>query len=266
MELVHDEKMKNILFYIFTGAFALILALTIGSVFLGFGTPTKTERDTLFYTFIVEVGVAVVALFYLVFGIKKNSAIAKNCDECIAKFGDKFDVLAHDIEFACKVLNVQRYGGLKFHPGDFRKLWKHFAYQPEQEFFVLSYIPAQDWTDDYAHRILVPTKSRIETDKIRAHRIFAIDNTDELLTLKKIIELHKQYGVPVSYVLIDKLADNNICKKPLNYSFMLIDNNTLVLFHFENRKIIHFEIITDTHEIHSYRQKFQAIESLATTA
>lgn len=233
MELSHDATMKKILFFVFTGAFGVILTLTIASVFFGFGQPTESERGTLFYTFIVETGVAVAALFYLVFGIKKNSNLVKDCNSCIAKLGDKFEILAHDIEFACKVLNVQRWGGLKFQAGDFRRLWKNFAYQPESEFFALSYIPAKEWSDEYAQRILVPTKSRIETDKIRAHRVFAIDSADELTRLERIIELHKKYGVPVSYVLVDKLVEKGVCKKPLDYSFLLIDNSTLVLFHLE---------------------------------
>lgn len=268
MDTTHDPAMKKILFYLFTSAFVIILLLTIASVFFNVGQPTETERNMLFYTFMVEVGVAVAALFYLVFGIRKNEdvTLVKDCNACISKLGDKFEVLAHDIEFACKVLNVQRYGGLKFQAGDFRKLWKRFAYEPEREFFVLSYIPAQEWTDDYAQRILIPTKSRIETDDIRARRIFAVDSTEELTTLARIIDLHKQYGVPVSYVFVDKLLEKGICKRPLDFSFMLIDNTTLVLFHLENRNISYFEVITDTQEIRAYSKKFQQIESLATAA
>lgn len=261
-----SSAMKKTLFYGSTGAFAIVFVLTIASVFWGFGKPTETERSQLFYSFIIEIGVAVAALFYVTFDLRKNQDIVKNCDECLVKFGNKVDVLVHDIEFACKVLNVQGYGGLKFHAGDFHRLWKRFAYEPEIEFFVVSYIPAHEWTDDYAQRILVPTKSRIETDKIRALRIFVIDNDSELATLSKIIQLHKQYGIPVAYVSIDKLVEKGICKRPLDHSFILIDNNTLVLFHLEDRKISYFEVITDTQEIRAHKQKFQAIESLSTSA
>lgn len=266
METMHDQVMKKTLFYIFTGAFVIILVLTIASVFFGFGQPTESERSRLFYTFIIETGAAVAALFYFTFGLRKSKGIAISCDDCLVKFGNKVDALAHDIEFACKVLNVQRYGGLKFRPGDFRKLWKHFAYQPESEFLALSYIPAQDWTDEYAHRILVPTKSRIETDNIRAHRVFAVDNENELATLSRIVELHKEYKVPVSYVYVDRLINGGVCKQSLNYSFILIDNNTLVLFHFDERNMTEFEVITDTKEIYTYKQQFQLIESLSSRA
>lgn len=266
MDPTHDSAMRKTLFYGSVGAFAIILLLTIAQVFFGFGQPTETERSRLFYTFMIETGLAVATLFYVTFGLRKNEGLTKNCNDCIIKFGNKVDVLTHDIEFACKVLNVQRYGGLKFQSGDFHRLWKHFAYQPEMEFLVLSYIPAHEWTDDYAQRILIPTKSRIETDKIRAHRIFAIDNATELVTLSMIIELHKQYGVPVSYVNVDKLVEKGVCKRPLEHSFILIDNSTLILFHLKNRNISEFEVITDTQEVRAYKQKFQLIESLSSSA
>jgi len=63
--------MRWILFYIFTALFVLIVVMTIATVFFGLGAPTENERDLLFKTFVVEIGLAVVALFYSLFGLKK---------------------------------------------------------------------------------------------------------------------------------------------------------------------------------------------------
>lgn len=265
MNTEHDMKIRTVLFYIFTGFFVIISILTIASVFFSLGQPSESERATLFYTFIIEIGLAVAALFYLVFGIKKAESITKNCDDCLVKFGDKINVLSHRIDFASKVLNLQKYGSLKFQKDDFRNLWKHFAYQPEKTFYAISHMPAKTWTEEYARRVLIPTKSRMETDGIHALRIFVLENQNELDVLSSIVELHKQYKIPVSYVLIDKLVENKVCKKPLDYSYILIDDNTLVLFHLKARVISSFEVITDVQEIMTYHAKFNLIKDLATS-
>jgi hypothetical protein len=66
--------MKVVLFWVFTGLFVIIVFLTLLSVFFGIGSPTPAERDVLFKAFIVEIGIAVVALFYALFNLKQTVA------------------------------------------------------------------------------------------------------------------------------------------------------------------------------------------------
>jgi hypothetical protein len=68
-----EYRMRWIMFWVFITAFALILIFTISSVFFGYGQPTSEERRLLFKTFIVEVGIAIAALFYSLFGIKRGT-------------------------------------------------------------------------------------------------------------------------------------------------------------------------------------------------
>lgn len=64
--------MRWILFWVFVALFVVIVLGTLGAVFFGFGNLTESERSTLFNIFLVEIGVAVVALFYSIFGLKKR--------------------------------------------------------------------------------------------------------------------------------------------------------------------------------------------------
>ncbi len=70
----HREQeglMRWILFWIFVGLFVVIVLATLGAVFLRYGDLREQERETLFTVFLVEIGVAVVALFYSLFRLKK---------------------------------------------------------------------------------------------------------------------------------------------------------------------------------------------------
>ena len=64
--------MKWILFWVFVVLFAIIVILTLGSVFFGMGNPSENERSLLFKIFIGEIGLAVVALFYALFNLKQT--------------------------------------------------------------------------------------------------------------------------------------------------------------------------------------------------
>lgn len=66
--------MKFVLFWVFTGLFTVIVVLTLLSVFFGVGNPTPAERGVLFKAFIVEIGMAVLALFYTLFNLKQTAA------------------------------------------------------------------------------------------------------------------------------------------------------------------------------------------------
>lgn len=68
------RRMRNVLFCIFLLFFVVIVAGTIATVFLDFGKPTPEERAVLFKVFMVEIGIAVLALFKILFGLKKKPA------------------------------------------------------------------------------------------------------------------------------------------------------------------------------------------------
>jgi hypothetical protein len=68
------RRMRNVLFCIFLLFFVVIVAATIATVFLDFGKPTPEERAVLFKVFMVEIGIAVLALFKILFGLKKKPA------------------------------------------------------------------------------------------------------------------------------------------------------------------------------------------------
>lgn len=65
-------KMRWVLFCIFASIFVIIVIGTLLVVFFGVGKPTEKERDLLFNVFIVEVGIAIIALFRLLFNLKKR--------------------------------------------------------------------------------------------------------------------------------------------------------------------------------------------------
>lgn len=65
-----EGQMKWILFFVFVGLFVLIVMGTLAALFFGFGTLQPSERETLFKVFLIEIGLAVVALFYSIFRIK----------------------------------------------------------------------------------------------------------------------------------------------------------------------------------------------------
>ena len=73
-ERKQNKRMKWILFYIFITIFVVIVAGTIMVVFFGYGEPRPEEREILFKVFIGEIGIAVLALFKVLFGLKRKPA------------------------------------------------------------------------------------------------------------------------------------------------------------------------------------------------
>lgn len=65
-------KMRWVLFYMFASIFVIIVIGTLLVVFFGVGKPTGKERDLLFNVFIIEVGIAIIALFKMLFNLKKK--------------------------------------------------------------------------------------------------------------------------------------------------------------------------------------------------
>lgn len=82
--------MKWILFWVFIVLFVIIVVLTLLSVFFGVGNPSENERNLLFKVFIIEIGVAVVALFYALFNLKQTAASKSR--KVRLDFGDLIDI------------------------------------------------------------------------------------------------------------------------------------------------------------------------------
>ena len=76
-ERKQNRRMKSVLFYVFVFIFVAIVAGTIMVVFFGYGKPTPQERDILFKVFIGEIGIAVITLFKVLFGLKKKPVEAE---------------------------------------------------------------------------------------------------------------------------------------------------------------------------------------------
>ncbi|HAO22243.1 MAG TPA: hypothetical protein DCQ37_18325 [Desulfobacteraceae bacterium] len=68
-----NNRMRWIMFWIFTVLFTLIVLSTIAFIFYGVGDVPPEFQKTIFYSFIIEIGGAVVALFYGLFGLKGSS-------------------------------------------------------------------------------------------------------------------------------------------------------------------------------------------------
>ncbi len=66
--------MRMVIFWVFIALFVIVVCATLGLIFFGFGSPTAEERSLLFNVFIGEVGAAVIALFYSLFGLRKDVA------------------------------------------------------------------------------------------------------------------------------------------------------------------------------------------------
>lgn len=67
-EQIHS--MRWVLFWIFCLSFVLILIATLSMIFFDFGYAEPRERGILFNVFLGEVGLAVLALFYSIFGLR----------------------------------------------------------------------------------------------------------------------------------------------------------------------------------------------------
>lgn len=68
-----NKKMKWILFWVFVTPFIMAVLGTLSVVFLGFGSPTDTEREWLVKGLLFEVSACVIALFYSIFELKKSN-------------------------------------------------------------------------------------------------------------------------------------------------------------------------------------------------
>ena len=95
-----NVKMKWVMFWIFLTLFTLSVLCTLAMVFLGFGTPTESERDLLVKGLIGEVATCVVALFYSIFGLKSEQNESGNQSQEI----NSLEVRLNELEQEIKVL------------------------------------------------------------------------------------------------------------------------------------------------------------------
>jgi hypothetical protein len=94
--------MKWILFYIFIIIFVVTVALTVAKVFFGFGEPSEAERKVLFSVFIGEVGIAVLALFKMLFGLKKRPKEQEETPLPKINGKYKFEMTGSDSKIRCQ--------------------------------------------------------------------------------------------------------------------------------------------------------------------
>lgn len=64
------DQMKWVLFWVFLILFVMMVLGTLAMVFLGFGSPTESERGLMVKGLIGEVAACIIALFYSIFGLR----------------------------------------------------------------------------------------------------------------------------------------------------------------------------------------------------
>jgi hypothetical protein len=208
---------------------------------------------------------ASITVIWLVITSKKDVRQLRLTEE-ILRLNERVDRLSNEIESACKLINIVHYGLLTFPPEQLYSIWKKLMYDLEHKFYAFSYINPEEWTQEYARRLLSPLKSKIDTDHADVNRIFVIDDLSELQKLSDVIEYHHRYGIDVSYVETNQLYESlpPICEKPLNFGFILIDDMRLAIFRFdENRKIKQIEVISDREIFKKYEKIYERTRYLA---
>lgn len=68
-----EERMRWVLFWVFVSFFIMITLGTLGALFFELGSLDKDKLDILVYAFPIEIGAAIIALFYFVFGIERKN-------------------------------------------------------------------------------------------------------------------------------------------------------------------------------------------------
>ncbi|WP_028863992.1 hypothetical protein [Psychromonas aquimarina] len=89
-----QDQMKWVLFWVFLILFTMMVLGTLAMVFLGFGSPTESEREIMVKGLIGEVAACIVALFYSIFGLKGNT----NDNSKIQELEDKTDQILLALE------------------------------------------------------------------------------------------------------------------------------------------------------------------------
>lgn len=75
MDINQKKQMQWYMFFTFLFLFVTVSALTIMALFFGVGQLEDKYKDNLTWAFVLEVGVAVLALFYSVFDLKTSKSL-----------------------------------------------------------------------------------------------------------------------------------------------------------------------------------------------
>ncbi|RTE64394.1 hypothetical protein EH243_17655 [Amphritea opalescens] len=87
------EKMKWVLFWVFLILFVVMVLGTLAMVFLGFGSPTESERELMVKGLIGEVAACIIALFYSIFGLKGGAEETDKLQELESKIEHLLSVI-----------------------------------------------------------------------------------------------------------------------------------------------------------------------------
>jgi len=112
-------KMRWVLFCIFASIFVIIVIGTLLVVFFGLGKPTEKERDLLFNVFIVEVGIAIIALFKMLFNLKKRHQEEKPILEVGGKY--EYEIACADSTLFLGECRIKQKGRSLYFSGERKK-------------------------------------------------------------------------------------------------------------------------------------------------
>ncbi|MBM33525.1 MULTISPECIES: hypothetical protein [unclassified Arsukibacterium] len=123
------EQMKWVLFWVFLTLFVLMVLGTLAMVFLGFGSPTESERELMVKGLIGEVAVCIIALFYSIFGLKSGSVDASKLQELENKTDQALSIieslrLSNDKNRVGIVSDSSEQGGNSFSVGVIRSTFQ----------------------------------------------------------------------------------------------------------------------------------------------
>jgi len=260
LEIIQGLKVQPEYLFIF----GILLVFATGSVLVGITSSNPSVQLLTFAVFFISL-TASITVIWLVIGSKKDIRQLKLTEE-ILRLSERVDRLSNEVESACKLINIVHYGSLTFPPEQIYSIWKKLMYDLDNKFYAFSYINPEEWTQEYARRLLSPLKSKIDTDHADVSRIFVIDELSELQKLSEAIEYHRRYGINVSYVEVKQLYESlpQICEKPLNFGFILIDDMRLAIFRFdENRKIKQIEVVSDRETFKKYEKIYERTRYIA---
>ena len=106
--------MRWILFWVFIGLFCIIVIATLSAVFLGIGSPSEIERGLLLKIFIGEIGAAVIALFYSIFGLKRDKDTVDEKTERDRSASFKGEILSENLPSKIVLEQIEATGLINF--------------------------------------------------------------------------------------------------------------------------------------------------------
>lgn len=98
--MTNDTQTKNLLLYVFLSIYVLTAIGTLAMLFLGFGAVKDSERQLLINTFLIESALAIGALFYSLWGLKKkeDDALGRTRELIVNPLEESFKDLVIPVE------------------------------------------------------------------------------------------------------------------------------------------------------------------------